>query len=110
MEKAEMLIQDIEDFRKANGCSRLVMIWCASTEVFHKPAAVHSSLREFESGLVKNDPEIAPSQIYAYAALKSGVHSPTALRTSHDIPAMLELARDRQIPICGKDFKPARRS
>ena len=46
------------------------MIWCGSTEVFHRPAAVHSHLKDFECGLQKNDPEISPSQIYAYAALK----------------------------------------
>src|SRR4051794_18371446 len=64
MDKAELLMQDIEDFRRENGTSRNVMIWCASTEVFHKPAACHQSLKEFECGLQKNDPEIAPSQIY----------------------------------------------
>lgn len=106
MEKAEMLMQDIEDFRRTNDASRLVMIWCASTEVFHKPAAVHQSLKDFECGLQKNDPDIAPSQIYAYAALKSGVpFANGAPNLTTDIPAMLELARDRQIPICGKDFK-----
>jgi myo-inositol-1-phosphate synthase len=106
MDKAEMLMQDIEDFRTANDCSRLVMIWCGSTEVFHKPAAVHASMKDFECGLMKNDPDIAPSQIYAYAALKSGVpFANGAPNLTTDVPAMLELARDRQVPICGKDFK-----
>ena len=58
----------------------LVMIWCGSTEVFHKPAACHQTLKAFEKGLCKNDPEISPSQIYAYAALKSGCRMPTARR------------------------------
>ena len=72
MEKAEMLMDDIVQFRKNSGAERLVMIWCASTEVFHRPGAVHQTLKDFECGLMaKNDPEIAPSQIYAYAALKS---------------------------------------
>lgn len=106
MEKAEMLMQDIEDFRTTNDCSRMVMIWCASTEVFHKPGAVHQSMKDFECGLMKNDPDIAPSQIYAYAALKSGVpFANGAPNLTVDIPAMLELARERQLPICGKDFK-----
>jgi myo-inositol-1-phosphate synthase len=106
MEKAEMLIEDIENFRRANDCSRLVMIWCGSTEVFHKPGGVHQSLQEFECGLQKNDADIAPSQIYAYAALKSGVpFANGAPNLTTDMPALLELARDREIPICGKDFK-----
>jgi myo-inositol-1-phosphate synthase len=106
MEKAEMLIEDIEDFRRANDCSRMVMIWCGSTEVFHRPGAVHQTLRDFECGLQKNDAEIAPSQIYAYASLKSGVpFANGAPNLTTDMPALLELAREKQIPICGKDFK-----
>jgi len=106
MAKAEMLMEDIEQFRRKNDCARMVMIWCGSTEVFHRPGAVHQSLRDFECGLQKNDPDIAPSQIYAYASLKSGVpFANGAPNLTTDIPALLELARERQLPICGKDFK-----
>ncbi|MBS1824941.1 MAG: inositol-3-phosphate synthase [Acidobacteria bacterium] len=106
MDKAQALIADIENFRKTNGCSRLMMIWCGSTEVFHRPSDVHQTLEKFEKGLAGNEPNIAPSQIYAYAALKSGVpFANGAPNLTHDIPALLDLARDRQVPICGKDFK-----
>jgi myo-inositol-1-phosphate synthase len=106
MDKANALMADIEEFRKSSGASRLVMIWCGSTEVFHKPAEVHSTLAKFEEGLCKNDPEIAPSQIYAYAALKCGVpYANGAPNLTTDVPALLDLARERNIPICGKDFK-----
>ena len=106
MDKAEMLLDDIEQFRKTNDCSRLMMIWCGSTEVFHKPVAVHQTLKDFENGLMKNDPDIAPSQIYAYAALKSGVpYANGAPNLTTDTPALLELARENNIPVCGKDFK-----
>ena len=106
MAMAEALMQDIQDFKQAKGCSRLVMIWCGSTEVFHKPAAVHQSVQTFEEGLRKSDPDIAPSQIYAYAALKSRVpFANGAPNLTTDVPAMLELARENEVPICGKDFK-----
>jgi myo-inositol-1-phosphate synthase len=106
MDKAEMLMEDIRQFRESSGASRLVMIWCGSTEVFHKPSAVHQTLKDFECGLQKDDADIAPSQIYAYAALKSGVpYANGAPNLTTDTPALLELARDRQIPVCGKDFK-----
>ncbi|HEV8040060.1 MAG TPA: inositol-3-phosphate synthase, partial [Bryobacteraceae bacterium] len=106
MDQAEMLVEDIRQFRESTGAARLVMIWCGSTEVFHKPGAVHQTLKDFECGLQKNDPDIAPSQIYAYAALKSGVpFANGAPNLTTDTPALLELARARQIPICGKDFK-----
>jgi len=106
MDKAEMLMEDIRQFQESTGASRLVMIWCGSTEVFHRSGAVHQTLKDFECGLQKNDPDIAPSQIYAYAALKSGVpYANGAPNLTTDTPALLDLARERQIPVCGKDFK-----
>ena len=105
-ELAEQLMQDIRDFKRDNNCSRLVMIWCGSTEVFHKPAAVHATIESFEEGLRNNDPDIAPSQIYAYAALKLGVpYANGAPNLTTDTPALLELARQNEVPLCGKDFK-----
>lgn len=106
MDDAEAVMQDISDFRKTNGCDRLSMIWCGSTEVHHKASAVHQSLAAFEKGLAASDPDIAPSQIYAYAALKCGVpFANGAPNLTTDTPAMYELSRDRNVPICGKDFK-----
>ena len=106
MEMAEELMEDIRSFKRTRNCSRLVMIWCGSTEVFHKPAAVHQSMEAFEEGLRKNDPDIAPSQIYAYAALKLGVpYANGAPNLTTDTPALLHLARENNVPICGKDYK-----
>ncbi len=106
MDKAQMVIDDIAQFQKSTGVARTVMVWCGSTEVFHKPAAVHQSLKDFECGLMKDDPEISASQIYAYAALKSGVpHANGAPHLTTDCPALQELAREMQLPIGGKDFK-----
>jgi len=106
MDQAQMLMEDIDNFQKTSGASRLVMIWCGSTEVFHRPGAVHQTLKDFECGLQKNDPDIAPSQIYAYAALKMGVpFANGAPNLTTDAPALLELSKERELPICGKDFK-----
>jgi len=106
MEKAEMLMDDIRQFQKRTGVARTVMIWCGSTEVFHKPSQVHETIKKFERGLQKNDPEIAPSQIYAYAALKLGIpYANGAPNLSVDAPALVELARENEVPVCGKDFK-----
>ncbi len=106
MELAEALMQDIRDFKERNQCSRLVMIWCGSTESFHRPSAVHATLATFEEGLRNNNPDIAPSQIYAYAALKLNVpYANGAPNLTTDVPALLELARLNEVPVCGKDFK-----
>ena len=106
MDRAEMLMDDIRNFKASTGAARLVMIWCGSTEIFHEAAPVHASLKNFEEGLAKSDPAIAPSQIYAYAALKSGVpFANGAPNLTTDVPALIEMARERQLPICGKDFK-----
>ena len=106
MDHAEMVMDDIRRFKEKTGVSRMTMIWCASTEVFHQAAPVHATLKDFECGLQKNDPEISPSQIYAYAALKSGVpYANGAPHMTTDMPALLELARERNLPVSGKDFK-----
>jgi myo-inositol-1-phosphate synthase len=82
------------------------MIWCGSTEVYIEPGPVHRSLEAFEEGLRENDPGIAPSMIYAYAALSEGVpFGNGAPNLTVDIPALLELAKKNSVPVCGKDFK-----
>jgi len=103
---AEQVADDIQNFRKTSGASRLIMIWCGSTETYLKPGAVHQTLAAFEKGLRANSPEIAPSMIYAYAALKLGIpFANGAPNLTADIPALLELALKNGVPVCGKDFK-----
>jgi myo-inositol-1-phosphate synthase len=103
---ADALAEDIESFRRKTGVQRLVMVWCGSTEVYAEPSAVHESLAAFERGLKENSPEISPSMIYAYAAIWAGIpFANGAPNLTVDIPALTELARDRKVPIAGKDFK-----
>lgn len=106
MDLAHQLMDDIQKFKKKSRASRLVMIWCGSTEVFLRPRPVHRTLAEFEKGLRSNNPDIAPSMIYAYAALKLGVpFANGAPNLTVDIPALLELALQIRVPVCGKDYK-----
>ncbi len=106
MDLAEQLRDDIEIFRKKHRLSRLVMVWTGSTESFQTPKPVHQTVAGFEKGLAKNDPAIAPSMIYAYAAIQAGIpYANGAPNLSADIPALTRLAGDRGVPICGKDFK-----
>lgn len=103
---AEALMEDIRAFREKNGCDRLVIVWCGSTEIFQRAAEPHASLEAFEKGLLQNDPDIAPSQIYAYAALKCGVpFANGAPNLTVDCPALLELAKREGVPVAGKDYK-----
>ena len=106
MDLAEQLMEDIRQFQQRTGADRLVVIWCASTELFTEPQPVHQTLEAFEEGLRTNSPDIAPSMIYAYAALKMGVpYANGAPHLTVDIPALTNLAIEKHIPICGKDFK-----
>jgi len=98
--------EDINRFREEKEVDRFVMIGSASTEIYIEPAAVHQSLASFEKGLEADDPGIAPSMIYAYAALKEGVpYANGAPNLTVDIPALQELAKINQLPIAGKDLK-----
>lgn len=103
---ALQLMEDIETFGGRNQVTRMVMLWCGSTEVYMELDDVHKTLSSFEEGLKRNHPAISPSMVYAYAALMSGIpFGNGAPNLTADIPALLELATDRGVPICGKDFK-----
>ena len=105
-ELAEQLIEDMAEFKRKNKCSRLVIVWAASTEIFLKTHAVHKTLKSFEQAMRDNHKAIAPSMVYAYAALKSGVpFANGAPNLTVDIPALMELANQNGVPVCGKDFK-----
>ncbi|NQY56506.1 MAG: inositol-3-phosphate synthase [Ilumatobacteraceae bacterium] len=105
-DQAMALIDDIASFKEANGCDRLVMVWCGSTEAYQEPSPVHASVTAFEQGLRDNDENISPSQIYAYAALQSDVpFANGAPNLSVDLDCMIELSKSRGVPIAGKDFK-----
>jgi myo-inositol-1-phosphate synthase len=106
LDLANQLIEEIADFKRRNRCDRLVMVWAASTEIFLKPHAVHKTLKSFEQAMRDDHKSIAPSMIYAYAALKSGVpFANGAPNLTVDIPALVQLAEDNNAPVCGKDFK-----
>jgi len=101
---AQQLRSDIQAFSAT--VDRVVVIWCGSTEIFIQPTAVHATLAAFEEGLNNDDPAIAPSQLYAYAALMEGVpFANGAPNLTVDLPCMVELAKKTKTPICGKDFK-----
>jgi myo-inositol-1-phosphate synthase len=103
---AEQLRQDIRDFKSRNKCDRVVIVWCASTEIFIKPGPKHATLELFERAMENNDEEIAPSMLYAYAAIMEGIpFCNGAPNLSVDIPALVQLANERGVPISGKDFK-----
>ncbi|MCJ7644469.1 MAG: inositol-3-phosphate synthase [Candidatus Aminicenantes bacterium] len=103
---ARLLIEDIRKFKEENKLDRLVMVWCASTEIFLKKEPIHETIESFEKAMKENHPSIAPSMIYAYAALMSGVpFANGAPNLTVDIPAIWQLAREKGVPISGKDFK-----
>jgi myo-inositol-1-phosphate synthase len=103
---AEQLREDMRRFKKDNGCDRMVVVWCGSTEVFLQASDIHQSLAAFEAAMERNDPQVAPSMCYAYAALSEGIpFANGAPGLTVDFPAMWELAKKNRVPITGKDFK-----
>ena len=103
---AEQLRQDIRNFKAQHALARCVLVWCGSTETFLKPGPVHATLAQFEAGMERSDETIAPSMLYAWAALMERVpYANGAPNLTVDLPCMLELARRQGVPISGKDFK-----
>jgi len=105
-DKAQALKDDIARFKQENGCDQLVMVWCGSTEIYQEPGPEHLTLEAFEKAMKENHPRIAPSMVYAYAAISSGVpYANGAPQYSNEAPALIELSRELGVPIAGKDFK-----
>jgi myo-inositol-1-phosphate synthase len=105
-ELAEALRKDIRDFKAKHQCDRLVMVWCASTEIFIQPGPAHQTLAAFEKAMETNDASIAPSMLYAYAAIMEGIpFANGAPNLTCDVPALEQLAKDKGVAIGGKDFK-----
>jgi myo-inositol-1-phosphate synthase len=103
---AEQLRQDIRDFKAKNKLDRVVVVWCASTEIFIKPGPQHATVEQFEKAMDRNDDAIAPSMLYAYAAIMEGVpYANGAPNLAVDTPALIQLANEKGVPIMGKDFK-----
>ena len=103
---ADALREDIRRFKEEKGCDRVVMVWCGSTEVYIQKGPAHQSLEAFEAAIDANDDSIAPSMLYAYAAIMEGVaYANGAPNLSVDFPALVKLAEERGVPIAGKDFK-----
>jgi myo-inositol-1-phosphate synthase len=103
---ADQIRKDIRDFKEQNGCSRAVMVWCGSTETYIQAGPTHETLESFEKAMESNDDSIAPSMLYAYAAIMEGVpYCNGAPNLSADFPALTNLAIEKGIPISGKDFK-----
>jgi myo-inositol-1-phosphate synthase len=106
MDLADQVREDIRKFKASRNLARVVMAWCGSTEIYIEPGPVHQSLDAFEQGLKESHPSIAPSMIYAYAALAEGVpYANGAPNLTLDIPALQQLAKKNKVPICGKDLK-----
>ena len=107
-EMAEQVRADIRRFRQEQQCSRVVVLWAASTEIYVPvDEQTHYSLKALEQAMQADDREhVAPSMCYAYAALKEGCpFIMGAPNTTVDIPALWQLAEEVRVPICGKDFK-----
>ena len=102
----EQLRADIRGFIRDSGVERVVVLWCGSTEAFQEEGAAHGSLAAFERALDEDDVTLTPSMLYAYASLREGVpYVNAAPNLGVDTPALIELARERHVPIAGKDLK-----
>ncbi|MDF1502988.1 inositol-3-phosphate synthase [Roseisolibacter sp. H3M3-2] len=105
-EQAEALREDIRRFKSENGCDRVVLVWCASTEIYIKAGPQHATVEAFEKAMDANDAAIAPSMLYAWAAIMEGcAFANGAPNLTTDVPALLELANQKGVAVSGKDFK-----
>lgn len=105
-QRVEAIRSDITSFLEAKSSARGVMVWCGSTEALLPENEAYQSLEAFEAALDRNDPAIAPSMLYAYAALGLGIpYVNCSPNLSIDTPALSQYAAERSVAIAGKDLK-----
>jgi myo-inositol-1-phosphate synthase len=104
-EQIEAFVADIDSFRREEGLGRVVVVNVASTEAYRNERPEWSELASFERALDASGSQPA-SVLYAYAAFSAGCPyvNFTPSRGS-SVPALRELARERQMPHCGNDAK-----
>ena len=88
-------------------CDSVVVINLASTEKLTAEGnEIFNSLADFEKALDEDSPDISPAMLYAYAAMTKGIpYGNFTPSVAADIPALIELADVRKVPVAGKDGK-----
>lgn len=105
-ESIEALRQDIRDFKKELNATRAVMVVCSSVETFRPLPESFKTLAAFEKALDENSPDINPTALYTYAAIKEGVPFANATpNASVDTPALQEMAKQESVAVAGRDLK-----
>ena len=106
-EVVEQLQRDLRRFKEEHGLERVVVVNLASTESSPDPdAEVFASADAFEQAVDAGDERIPPGMLYAYAAILEGApYGNFTPSTAADVPALVELAERRGVPLAGKDGK-----
>ena len=104
-EEIAMLVRNVEDWKRARGLDRVVIVNLASTETFLEAAPEHETLAAFEAGLDASSPSISPAMRYFYAATQLGVPYCNFTPSLTNVPALAELATRSGTPFAGMDGK-----
>jgi myo-inositol-1-phosphate synthase len=101
----EKISKDLIEFQRS--CDSVVVINLASTEkLVDETNEIFASLPAFDAALDGNSSEISPAMLYAYAAISQGIpYGNFTPSVSVDIPALIEFAEQKKVPIAGKDGK-----
>lgn len=101
----EKIRENLKEFKKT--CDEVVVINLASTEkLADEGNEIFNSIADFEKALDENAKEISPAMLYAYAAIaENAPYGNFTPSVSADIPALIEFAEKKGVPIAGKDGK-----
>ncbi len=88
-------------------CENVVVINLASTEkLVAEDQQAFGSVGLFEKAVKDDLPSISPAMLYAYAAILEGIpYGNFTPSFAADLPALVELAENKGVPIAGKDGK-----
>jgi len=104
-ESIEKIKKDLQEFKKT--CDQTVVINLASIEkLADEGSEIFNSIAGFEKALDEDSKEISPAMLYAYAAISEQIpYGNFTPSLAADIPALVEFAENKQVPVAGKDGK-----
>lgn len=101
---ASTIEKQINSFKEKTGVDQVIVINTGPTEQYTAEHSTYQSLNTFEQGLDENDQNIQPGMVFAYAALKAkAAYINFTPSVTAEIPALLEFAKSKGVPIAGKD-------
>lgn len=102
----EQLRKDIREFKAANDLEFVVVVWTGNSERYAvESPGVNDTANNLLAAIRESHQEVSPSTLYCVAAILEGCPYVNGSPQNTFVPGAVDLAREKDVLICGDDFK-----